>query len=409
MTIDTRTIRESELAPFIDSMSAAFLERPDAERIAAEVQPFWDLSRSRAAFDGARVVGTFRSFASELTVPGGGRLPAAAVAAVSVLPTHRRRGILRAMIAAEHDAMRARGEAVGLLYAAEYPIYGRFGYGPGVAAASWTLDTAGTAFQLEARGSMELVTPGEASRDAIREVFEAWRMRQAGEIKRRDYRWDFDLGLRETAWGQRWKGLLALHRDAHGTVDGYVRYRPEEKWEQRRPRGVLNVDELHALTDDAYVALWQFLAGSDLVAIVRAESRSPSERLPWLLTNARAAMMSESGDGMWVRLFDVARALEARMYERTGALTLDVIDDEAPGGRVRVHLEAGLDGAGCAATTRSPDLTIDVAALSAAYLGGTRLRNAALAHGWEEHRTGALDEADALFATLDAPWCSTFF
>jgi len=47
---------------------------------------------------------------------------------VTVQPTHRRRGLLRALAAAEHAAMSERGEVVGLLYSAEYPIYGRFGY-----------------------------------------------------------------------------------------------------------------------------------------------------------------------------------------------------------------------------------------------------------------------------------------
>ena len=60
-------------------------------------------------------------------------------------------------------------------------------------------------------------------------------------------------------------------------------------------------------------------------------------------------------------------------------------------------------------TDRSPDLTIDGSALGAAYLGGTRLRDAVVARGWDEHRAGALSEADALLACLDAPWCSTFF
>jgi len=52
---------------------------------------------------------------------------------------------------------------------------------------------------------------------------------------------------------------------------------------------------------------------------------------------------------------------------------------------------------------------IDGAALAAAYLGGTRLRDAILARGWDEHRPGALADADALLMTADAPWCSTFF
>ena len=112
---------------------------------------------------------------------------------------------------------------------------------------------------------------------------------------------------------------------------------------------------------------------------------------------------------MWVRLFDVPRALEARRYERAASMVLEVVDDEAWGGTRRYALDAGPDGATCAATDREPDLTIPVAALSGAYLGGTRLVDLAVAVGADEHRDGALAEADALFRTADDPWCSTHF
>src|SRR3972149_11165133 len=137
MTPQVRTIREDELPAYIDAMTTTFIDRPAVVEIAGDVKGLWDLQRAWAAFDGDRICGTFRSWATELTVPGGGRLPAAAMTNVAVLPTHRRRGVLRAMIAAEHAAVRERGEAVGVLYAAEYPIYGRFGYGPGCQIATW--------------------------------------------------------------------------------------------------------------------------------------------------------------------------------------------------------------------------------------------------------------------------------
>ena len=133
MSIEVRPVRDDELPAFIETMSTGFMERPDVDKVAAEVRPIWDLERTWAAFDDGRICGTFRSWATDVTVPGGKQLPAAAMPGVTVLPTHRRRGILRRMVAAEHGAARARGEAVGLLYASEYPIYGRFGYGPGSA------------------------------------------------------------------------------------------------------------------------------------------------------------------------------------------------------------------------------------------------------------------------------------
>ena len=410
MPIEIRRVREEELPAFIDALSTSFLERPDVARLASEVVQLWDLDRTWAALDEGRVCGTFRSWATELTVPGLARLPAAAVAAVSVRPTHRRRGILRQMVAADHAAARERGEALALLYASEYPIYGRFGYGSAVRWATWTVDTHRTGFHGEPVGGVSIESIDEALRDELRAVFERWRLQQPGEIRRRDFRWNFDLGLREEPWGpKRWKGFVAVHRDAAGAIDGYARYRAEQKFEQGQPRGTIELDDLHALTDDAYAALWRLLAETDWVATIKAEGRSPSERLPWLLTNPRAARVEEVLDGLWVRIFDVPRALAARSYERAGRLVIEVVDEEAPGGRTRYALEATPDGATCRATDESAELTVHVSALGAAYLGGVRLRDAVLARGLEEHRPGALAEADSLFRTAEEPVCTTFF
>jgi predicted acetyltransferase len=302
-----------------------------------------------------------------------------------------------------------RGECVGLLYASEYPIYGRFGYAPGTRTADWLIATRATGMLRQPAGTVELVAPSESTREILKGVFEAWRPRQAGEISRRDVGWDSRLGLREEPWGERWKGWVLLHRDASGVVDGYARYKAIPKWEGHGPQAVVEVQELQALTPDAYAGLVRFLLELDLVATVKLEGRRESERVRWLLTNARAARPVDAGDALWVRLFDVRRALEARTYERVASLVLEVVDDEAWGGTRRLHLDATPGGATCRPTDRSPDLTLPVAALGGAYLGGTRLRDLVLATGADEHRPGALAEADALLRTAEEPWCSTFF
>ena len=409
MSIEVRRVRDEELREFIEALTAGFLERPDVDKVTEDVRPIWDLERTWAAFDEGRICGTFRSWGTELTVPGGERLPAAAVSAVTVLPTHRRRGILRAMVEAEHGASRERGEALGLLYASEYPIYGRFGYGPAIREATLTLDTRATGFLASASGRVEIIRADAQAVAALKGVFEAWRIRQPGEIRRPDHRWEYELALRDEPWGPTWKGFVALHRDGAGAVDGYVRYHADDKWERRQPANPVTVDELHALNETAYVSLWRFLAEMDWAATVKAERRSPSELLPWLLTNARALDTSDIGDGLWVRVFDVPRALAARTYEREGSMVLEVVDREAPGGRTRVKLDAGPAGATCTETDRSADLRLDVAALGTVYLGGNSLRQAAAGFGVDEHRDGARAEADALFRTLDEPWSSTLF
>ena len=151
MTIEIRNVRTDEYADYVRAIGTGFLDRPDADRVAEQVSTLWEPGRTWAAFDGDLICGTFRSWATELTVPGGQTLPASAVAAVTVLPTHRRRGILTRLAAAEHAAIRDRGEAVGLLYASEYPIYGRFGYGPGCRIATWTLQVGRTGFHGRSR------------------------------------------------------------------------------------------------------------------------------------------------------------------------------------------------------------------------------------------------------------------
>ena len=409
MPIEIRTVREEELDAFITSMSVAFLEHLPTDGSAELLARVWDLDRTLAAFDGDTIVGTFRSWPTELTVPGGGRLEAAAIAGVTVRPTHRRRGVLRQLLTAEHAAIRERGEVAGILYASEYPIYGRFGYGVGCRRATWTLSTPATRFVVDPTGSIELVEPSEAARDNLIAVFDAWRTQQPGEIRRRPFTWDMDTGLKETPLDPRWKGWIALHRDARGDVDGYARYRAEQKWERSQPHGALLVDDLHALTDDAYVSLWRFLAEVDWITTVKAERRRPGERLPWLLSNGRAAEISDVGDGLWVHLFDIARALEARAYEREGSIVLEVVDPDPTARPERLHLDVSPDGARCRPTDRTPDLTIAAAALGAAYLGGTPLRDAAIAAGLDEHRAGAAAELEAVLRTAAEPWCSTFF
>src|SRR5207247_258443 len=113
-----------------DRLTAA-VEHPRLRRLSGlDLLVAWVLpaERMHAAWERGRAVGGAGAFPFELTVPGG-RVPAAGVSVVGVLPTHRRRGILKAMMRAQLDACHARGEPVACLWATEDTIYGRFGYG----------------------------------------------------------------------------------------------------------------------------------------------------------------------------------------------------------------------------------------------------------------------------------------
>lgn len=369
------------------------------------------LERRLAAFDGDRIVGTYRTFPTRLTLPGGASVAVSAVAAVSTLPTHRRRGILRQLLERDVADTVGRGEVASVLHAAEWPIYGRFGYGPATAEGKWTLRARATHVKPPAWGSIEIVTPAQA-RPILPEIFARHVARQAAAIERPEHFWDADLGLVERPTRERFKGQVAIHRDATGTPDGYVRFTGEEHWDEGIPDNIATVADLIGQTPEVELELWRFMAALDLVATVKADRRRVNEPLMWALADARAAQLTRAVDGIWVRPYDVAGLLGSRAYEREAVLVLEIADqlgghDGPAAGRYR--LRASPDGADCRRTSDPPDLTISASALGAAILGGTRLVDTTRAGGADEHRPGALLEADRLFRTAEAPWCSTFF
>src|SRR5215218_1721617 len=137
--------------------------------------------------------------------------------------------------------------------------------------ATWTVDARSAGEVTGRSGNVQVGVRNEQTRDAIHGVYEKHRLRHPGEIRRRDYHWDYEIGLRESVWGPTWKGFVVLHRNPAGDVDGYARYRAEEKWEHRQPRAIVTLDELHAVSDEAYADLWRFLIETDWVGTIKAE------------------------------------------------------------------------------------------------------------------------------------------
>lgn len=407
-----RSITRDELPAWFESFGTAFyIWAMDPQAAAASRGDTMDLERCLAAFDNGTMVGTYRSFPTRLTLPGGGRVPVAAVSAVSVRPTHRRRGILTRMITEDLRKSVDRGEVLSILIAAEWPIYGRFGYGPATWQARWSLRARTAAFVVPQIGSIQIVDALTA-RQLIPAIYDAYAAGQPGEIERPDHRWDNELGLGDIPGRPKWKGQVAIHRNDAGEPDGYARFHGEENWVDMVPDHKMIVDELHGTTDAADVDLWRHLGQMDLTASITTEGRREHEPMQWALADARQAQVAGRADFLWVRMLDVVKALEGRRYERDGSLVLEILDDLGgePGpaaGRYRLDVR---DGAGTCVRSDAPaDLGVEVRHLGAAYLGGTRLVDAARFGGATEHRDGALADADRLLRTAAEPWCSTWF
>ena len=407
-----RTVRPEELPAWFEAFGSAFyMWLFDPHALAAARRDAFDISRMVGAFDGDQIVGTFRTFGSQLTLPGGGRVPVSAVSGVSVRPTHRRRGTLTQLVADDVARSVARGDVASVLITAEWPIYGRFGYGPATWHARWTLRTRGAELDLEPVGTIENIDP-LAARQLLPELYDRYAAGQAGELSRPDYRWDEALGLIELSGRPRWRGLIAIHRSESGEPDGYARYHGEEIWEDMVADNVLVLDELHGLTEEAELDLWRHLLQMDITASIKAETRREREPIQWHLADGRAARMTGRFDFLWVRPFDVERLLAGRSYQHDGELVLgieDVVEGKPGPAAGRYRLQARDGSATCSRTEAAADLTISAATLGAASLGGTRLVDACRSGGATEHRTGSLALANALFRAADAPWCSTWF
>ncbi|WP_104635637.1 GNAT family N-acetyltransferase [Streptomyces sp. MH60] len=411
---DVRPITEAEFPDWNRALNTGFLQPPlvPEEQLEARRRQFVP-GRLLGAFDGDRCVATFRSFDQELTTVGGAAVRADAVSNVTVTPTHRRRGLLTRMMAQDLAAAKERGDVVATLIAAEYRIYGRYGFGPATTMTEWTVDVPRTG--LDARwaapedgGRIDLVD-GADVRKLGPELHERLRRAQPGAVSRAELWWQARTGvvdLNGTSWTEPY---YALYRAADGEVEGLASYRTDDRWgDAKQPLNTATVDWLLAVTPAAERALWHYLCSIDWVQTVKSGWRSPDDLLPGLLPDPRAARITTQADWLWVRILDVAEALTARTYEGRGSVVLDVVDRGGlAGGRWR--LEAGPDGASCAPTTESAHLVLDVAELGALWLGdASAVRLAALGRVREE-RAGAARVVDALLRTSRRPWCPDMF
>jgi predicted acetyltransferase len=397
-----------EMPAWAETLTITFLDDPTDERhqrFTARLRRDWLPDRFWGARAGGRWVGTLGAWPHTLSVPGGTTVPADALTMVTVAGTHRRRGLLTRMLTESLSAAHQRGDAVSILWAAEWPIYGRFGYAPATMNASYTLQPRAPGGRLLAAADDELRRVDAAELGELApEIFARAALHRAGNIDRPQRWWSGMLGL-DGYPEPRFDGKRPTYvvHDGPDGPDGYVAWIPKD--------AAVDVLDLCTATDAAYRGLWAYLSSLDLVERVTVGRRPVDEPVRWLLPDGRALEQSETVDGIWVRLLDVPAALSARRYSVSDRLVLDVVDDDVGGFAAgRYVLEAGPDGAKClASTVDSPDLQVHQRALAAAYLGGYSLHAQAITGRVAELTPGALRRADAMFATPLAPWCATGF
>ncbi|WP_410657734.1 GNAT family N-acetyltransferase [Amycolatopsis sp. lyj-112] len=362
--------------------------------IASSMQP----DRGFGAFD-PELIGAVRSFDTEVTLPGGGTTPLAAVSLVGVRADRTRRGVLTALMRAQFEDLADRGCPAAMLHASEGAIYGRFGYGIAARGKSIEVD------RHRARLRPEVPAGGEISllglEDTIAQwpsLFDALPRTRPGMIARTPHLWP---GYERDVRRANGPTATAVHRGPDG-VDGYVTYIVERA--HFGAPSILKILSFHHASPDAFAGLWRHLLSVDLVDRITAEKRPLDEPVELLFADLRQVTVQKIQDEGWLRLVDVATMLDARTYQGE-PIVIEVRDPflEHNSGRYRLSSD------GAARTTDPADLAVDADTLSMLYLGGWRASDLAVAGRVRATGESALDRADQLFSTRVNSWCGTFF
>jgi predicted acetyltransferase len=409
-------IDAEDIPAWARAMITTFLDNPDGaptDRRIDLLTRCWEPGRAWGVRDNGRWVATLRTEERALSVPGVGDatsdLPVDALTNVTVAATHRRRGLMSRMLNGSLQAARDRGDAISILIAAEWPIYGRFGYAPATLAAGYELRRARPGATVPG----DLTRVRQVTRDEFGAVapavYAAARRCRAGQIDRDARWWNRFLGLDGYAPSDQLPHNWFIH-DGDDGPDGLLTWTANGDFNLIPPLGAVQVGDLVSANDVAYRNLWSYLSGIDGIERVGLSNRPVDEPVRWLLGDGRTLVMTQHVDLVWLRLLDVPAALAGRRYAAPGDVVIGVIDEDAgafAAGRYRLRADG--EEVHCTPTDADADLEITQRALASIYLGGFRLRELMLAGVTRERTPGAAARVDLMFSTPLAPWNATWF
>lgn len=405
-----RVIDADELDATINLSSTVFGEGFVAsENFRKEVVLVAEPDRVFVVDDGDTIAGTGAAYTFDLALPGAS-LPVSGVTMVGVLPTHRRRGVLTAIMGSLLDQAVEREEPWAGLTASEGAIYHRYGYGVAARYHEVLVDTMTSAevLRIEAPGRLRLITEAEAV-SLLPAVWEQHWRRTTGEVSRNEAWFAMQALDPEDNRDGASSRYIVVHENADGDPDGFASYRLKDGAAPDGEYFQLQVLDLAAADDKVEAVLLRYLLDVDLVRQVRWDGAPVDLPLRWRLADPRAVNVAKERDHLWLRLLDIPRCLAARSYLAEGGGVIEIVDERRPEVGGRFALDAGPDGAHCARVSIEPDVTIGVAELGALIFGGVTWSTLYRAGVLAEHTAGAVDRFDTVFRTARAPHCATGF
>lgn len=405
---DVRSITLEDADTFRERVSTGFgRDAKDDDASRERFDATFDYDRTLAAFDGDEMVGTISALSLELTVPGGQVVPMGGTTVITVRPTHRRQGVLRALMDHHLEDVIAHQEPLAGLWASESSIYTRFGYG----IATWNHDASFDGVRLvfgadtsEDDGTIRLLETAEAP-SSVPPIFEAHRSRRSGTISRSDDWWTHRVFADLEEWRSGSSALRYALYERGGTALGYAVYRQKPDWNDGLPGGKVEVVEVITNDGMAHTRLWEFLSRIDLFPLVEYWNLPVDDPLTAKVANPRHVERKLT-DCLWVRLMDVPAALEARTYDTDGVLVLAVVDSSGSAETYRMEVSAGVGS--CELSTGPTDITLDLDVLGHLYLGGGDAKAMGDAGRIAGHH-GAVATLDRMFRGRRQPWCQEVF
>jgi predicted acetyltransferase len=328
---------------------------------------------------------------------------------VSVLPTHRRRGIMSKMIEAHLQDVRAHNEPLAAVWASESEIYGRFGFGTACQIVSVELDKEFA--QMQGPKPTEAVyrlIDLESEADLLYPLHESVCKQRPGAFSRWPAWWQHRIVADpEFRRGGASKLRCAIIEGSDG-AEAYTFYRTKLLGGTLSFHKELQIVELMAPTVHLEKLLWHYLFGVDLIVTISAWNLPADHLLKWWLKDPRK-LRSKLSDSLWLRIIDVPHALSARHYSSIGELVIEIQDDLYHSNHGRFWLSVDQDSqVVCEKTTRSPHISMNIRELGSLYLGGfsaIELHRAGLIAG----NPTSIKLAHDLFQWHVAPWCFEIF
>ena len=398
MQYEIRPISSKEFSEFSETTARAFGIDQDAKYLSMK-KSYFDFDRTLAVIHKNGIIGGCVSSPYLLNIPGG-QVNVAAVADVSVLPNHRRKGILTKMMRTQLSNIYKKGESFAALWAEESPIYGRFGYGISSFHENWVLNRQHNEFNtnIANKGTIEYLNPSKIT-ESLPQIYERATLDVPGIIQRPKMYWQVIAEDFESKRNNESKMQHVTYSEGNH-ITGYASYRTV-------PAGI-SVHELIGMDLNSVITLWRFCLDMDLRLQAQIYRRPLDDIFPLLLKDP-GRLSRAIKEGLWLRLVDVQKALTLRKYSLQTRLVIRVIDSFCQWNDQTFELQTDGKDNNCLPSNSNPDICISVSDLASVYLGTIKFSTLLKCGRIQQETDNAVHKADMMFSYKQAPWSPFYF